>query len=343
MLAARAWSEFGPCGTRGRALEHANVRAHVYAVRTGINHDCIHRRIRQCICSSPGNIAPIHSRICGPPHVSRAAGEPHHSNVIRVASWVRSVNRHAGDRELVGIDAAATGTIQRDLGECRSRARNCNSIRRGPNISAGRGTQIAWPKPVRGGIDYLRAICIRRPSGGQSANHVNLISRAGPGAECLEIKAERGECAARSRPLPHPARPHQQRTGGLRVENIGEVKRPIVAANIATADDHREAAVIAVRSGGTLLNIKVAAAGWSVWVRCKPVAGVGIEGVVAAIAREDVSPTQARRRGCGCRRTIILRASENSVGIGGMLGEADELSHRTQVLIEIVELIGAGT
>ena len=35
-------------------LEHSHVRAHIYHVRNRINHDCIHRRIRQRIRSRPG-------------------------------------------------------------------------------------------------------------------------------------------------------------------------------------------------------------------------------------------------------------------------------------------------
>jgi len=101
----------------------------------------------------------------------------------------------------------------------------------------------------------------------------------------------------------------------LRVQSIGEVERSVVAANVAAAYNHVEEAVIAVRSRRAFLNIQGATTGREIRVRGKPIAGIGIDGAVAAIAAKDVSPARIRcgRRGCG--RTVILRASEDRVGI----------------------------
>jgi len=134
--------------------------------------------------------------------------------------------------------------------------------------------------------------------------------------------------------LATPGTSHQHRTGGLRIENIGEIKSSIVAPNVAAAHNYRETAVGAVGSEEHSWMPRLP----------NPVSGFDANqsSVLGSrhcthIAGQNISPTRTRRRRRGCRRTIILRSSENSVRIRGMLGEADELGHRTQVLIEIVE------
>ena len=63
------------------------------------------------------------------------------------------------------------------------------------------------------------------------------------------------------------------------------------------------------------------------------------DGVVTTVTRENIPPTQ----GCGCRRgcgrTVVLRPSQNHADVRRMLRETNELSHGTQILIQIIELI----
>ena len=208
------------------ALKDADVGAHINNVRAGVNHHGVHRGIGKGGCGGAGEVAPTCTRIRGLPHVSWAASETHHSDVGSVACGVGGVDGNAGDRKLIGIDAAATGAVQGHVLESGTHSGNRGGIRGDPNIAADRKRgEIVRAEAVSGGIDYLRATRVGGASGRQGANQVDFAARAGSGPERIEIEAQHGERAARSRSAPHPAGSHQHRSWSIADRECRESKK----------------------------------------------------------------------------------------------------------------------
>src|SRR5208283_6104869 len=127
------------------------------------------------------------------------ASKAHNGYVGRLAALVGRVDGHAGNRKLVGIDAAASGTVERHVGKSRNRSGSCRSVCRYPNISPGRCARFVGPEAVRCGINHLRAIRAHGAPGGQRTNYVDFCARAGSGTQRIEIKTQRCKCTAQSR------------------------------------------------------------------------------------------------------------------------------------------------
>src|SRR6202171_993166 len=104
-------------------------------------------------------------------------------------------------------------------------------------------------------------------------------------------------------------------------EWVGKVNPPILPAYITAADDHIEISLSAAHAARALEKIQPSRRNFR--VRDKPVCGhARINSIEAAIAAIYVNPRRIRCCRRGSRRAIVLRAAQESIGIGWMLREA---------------------